>query len=488
MPTPKPVDPDFLKAHNERMKNRPPEPEQEAVEVVDEPIEEGPKIRQQKETKPTTSPEIQLADSIRSLLNDSITSTPSLILLGLINDGKFSKGQIHKAFISEVRKRLRTEDVSTNTEAIIELLNKLKEPKLEYKDRLQLMLDYYKNDTKPKWNVYSGNELHKATKPPVLIETDIKDNDGELIRTPVLYKGRICILSSQGGAGKSTLATQLCLAGAYGNETQHEFTKTAGMKVAKAKTLILSYEDEAWQFHEKLQNMLKSDMFTRYNDSLPPNKQPCDVLDNFQLLEVESGALWEINERGYDQSTNQAQETWDYFWQQVDEFNADLVIVDPLFSAYQADTNSVTPTRRFIAAMQEEARNKKCGVILISHATKGFRAGKDATGGIAGSAAISDSVRSAVIMEPVYKEGTKGNKREDEEPDYKRIYSYKSNYGKGFDYMLEKQYIDKENNEWAGFKFYKPKKIQSDTDAFGTKEDVKKSMKYDGNGNLAEGK
>ena len=131
-------------------------------------------------------------------------------------------------------------------------------------------------------------------------------------------------------------------------------------------------------------------------------------------------------------------------------------------------------TRQFVSAINTEAKENNCGVILISHSTKSARAGKDKTGSFAGSAAWSDSVRSAIVIEPYFKD----DKRKFELEDVKIVSSYKNNYGKGFAYHIQKDYLDVEEQDWCGFKTY----VEPETESKAETTQQEKARKEFGNG------
>ena len=311
-----------LDAHNARMKARPIEENEPVVDVTtgEKTVTDKGETKQDNRTK-----ESVFMDDIRDLLANKEGTANDLVRS--IKGGIYDSLKVRNAIKDQLRLRIGTIKRNAKTEeSTLELLEKLSDANPE--EHARILGEFYVETKKFKSKTYNAKDIRKVEKPPTLIKSNV-EIDKKQIETPVLFQGRTCIFSGAGGDGKSTFALQLCIAGALGMETQHDFTQTAGMKVAKLKTLIMSYEDEEFQFKDKLTNLIQRPEFNKLTDSLPPNSEPWDAMQNIQIEIVEKGAIWEINERGYDLSTNQAQEDWDDFWERVNTFNADLVIIDP---------------------------------------------------------------------------------------------------------------------------------------------------------------
>ena len=99
-----------------------------------------------------------------------------------------------------------------------------------------------------------------------------------------------------------------------------------------------------------------------------------------------------------------------------------LIVIDPVLSAFVGNSNEAAPVREFLSALAVAADEHQCAVLLVAHSTKAAR-GKDADpfdpGKVGGSAAWTDGVRSALILDWDDARG----------PGERRLAVAKSNYG-----------------------------------------------------------
>lgn len=96
---------------------------------------------------------------------------------------------------------------------------------------------------------------------------------------------------------------------------------------------------------------------------------------------------------------------WDDLWREVERIGARLVVIDPVLSAFVGNSNEAAPVREFLSALSVAATERDCAVLLVAHSTKAARNNRNQEpdpfdpGHVGGSAAWTDGVRSALILD-----------------------------------------------------------------------------------------
>ena len=241
-----------------------------------------------------------------------------------------------------------------------------------------------------------------------------RDADGQHADA-VLSVGEVALLSGEGGLGKSYVTLALAVAGALAADLKQGYGAACGLRVMPGPVALVSYEDSPARIYGRLGRMGQTAAAEGIHAL--PNPPP--------LWTADSGA------------SRQA-DWWSDLWQYVCGIGARLVIVDPASAALaDADVSQTGPVRKFLRALMHEARQAKCGVLVVSHNTKAarnaLRRGDDPGAGVvAGSAAWYDGARGVLSLEEA-----------PNNPDARILECVKANYGrKGWGALLNERVTD----------------------------------------------
>ena len=193
---------------------------------------------------------------------------------------------------------------------------------------------------------------------------------------PVLSRGEVCILSGEGGLGKSFLSLGLALKAARGGG------EYCGLKVADGPACMFAYEDSGARLSHRAESM----------------EAPEQVPERIALLDSPPPLfVADSRNRGIAKPSH----AWGAIWQQVRELKPALVVIDPVSAALEgASVTEGGPVRAFIQALQSEAAAARCGALLVAHPNKTGRKALEANSGdaIAGSATWWDAARSVLAL------------------------------------------------------------------------------------------
>ena len=170
-----------------------------------------------------------------------------------------------------------------------------------------------------------------------------------------LPRGRVALLTGEGGRGKSLLALQLAAAVAAGDPVW--LSGGPNLAISNTKTAVIAtWEDEADEISRRLSPVFRS-----------------SVGDRLHVADFAgSGPLWEPDAKGSRHiSTLGALSdagVWLRAW--CERHEAGLLIVDPLAAAYACNENDRGLVRAFMASWDAWARDTGCTVLLIAHPPK----------------------------------------------------------------------------------------------------------------------
>ena len=216
-------------------------------------------------------------------------------------------------------------------------------------------------------------------------------------RGALLSEGQICLLSAEGGIGKSALAVSIAVAVAMAdgiNDTQQ--LRGRVFDGYGAHVLYATYEDPK----PVLARMAKT-LIAIWDPNNP--SQHSEVLDKISLLDIAGWPLFgpEAERGGSYNARPGPLPGWTALWAEAADAGAKLIILDPALAAYVGEANAPAPVREFLSAVAREAGRIGAGVILLAHSTKSAR-GKTADpfdpGLVAGSGAWADGVRGVMTM------------------------------------------------------------------------------------------
>lgn len=264
----------------------------------------------------------------------------------------------------------------------------------------------------------------------------------------VVPYGEVCVLTGAGGAGKTTLALQWALAKALGTANGIEegdgWHGSGGVTIHPGRTLFATYEDPPNIFGRKVSNAL----------NLPSLKGLAraggfDAVDGaLHVQEMTLLPIFGVPEGAHRSTRPQRLEAWNALWHRVRQVKADLLVIDPVSSAYVADQNASEGVRLFVDSLRVQARREGVTVLLLAHNTKAAQQDnrQDTAGRIAGSAVWEQGTRGCWELRVPSRWG-KARGKPHEEPEGARAYRrrhrvltcFKANRGPRYTRVLELQ-------------------------------------------------
>ena len=218
----------------------------------------------------------------------------------------------------------------------------------------------------------------------------------------LLAEGAVCVLSGAGGAAKSTLAGTLALDVAYGGELADDSdsglaTGFSGLfDVRYGGVLVASYEDPAGLVAWRLRRLAEL------------RGAPAGVLGRIHVAHMAGLPLYGPPEsNGLYTARPERLRDWYRLWERADRLKPSLVIIDPALDAFVGEGNNLASVREFMSALGAEARERKCGVLLVAHSNKASRGTKGTKnaqpdhfdpGQVGGSSAWTDAARGVLIL------------------------------------------------------------------------------------------
>ncbi|WP_245269870.1 AAA family ATPase [Nitrobacter hamburgensis] len=216
--------------------------------------------------------------------------------------------------------------------------------------------------------------------------------------TGLIPHRQVTLLSGDGGVGKSLLGLQIGAASALAIET-------LGLQPRPGRVLYLGAEDEAEEFHRRL------------DDIAAAHSAEIADLTDLRILPLadQDALLSEPDPKGNMKATP--------LWGRVDRFvkswEPGLVVLDTAADLFGGDEVKRSQVRHFVAMLRKMAIERDCAVLLLAHPSI---AGMASGSGYSGSTAWNNSVRSRLYL-------TSG------EGDVRILKTVKSNYGKIGDEM-----------------------------------------------------
>lgn len=218
----------------------------------------------------------------------------------------------------------------------------------------------------------------------------------------VLSLGTVGVLSGAGGMGKSALTASLALSLAARGDGE-DGPLVGGMfdaPIGGGPVLLATYEDAPgvtrWRIEAAAKQLDVDD----------------DSSSSVFLMDMAGAPLYgpragegEDGERpGLYNARPEPLPGWDDLWREVERIKPRLVVIDPVLSAFVADGNRAEPVREFLSALSVAATEADCAVLLVAHSTKEARKQGQQDdpfnpGKVGGSAAWTDGVRSALILD-----------------------------------------------------------------------------------------
>ena len=219
----------------------------------------------------------------------------------------------------------------------------------------------------------------------------------------VVLRKTVSLFSGRGGTGKTLLMQQLMTAAATGN-------RWLDREVPRCRTFAIfaeDPEDEIWR---------RQDDISRFYNVEHGDLEDMDMMS---LDEIDSPALYRTTKA---EANGAPTPLWFQIVNHIQDFGAQLVILDNAAALFEANENYKEHVRPFIGMLIKLARDINGAVILLQHPGKD---GEADGSGLSGSRMWRNSVRSQMVL------GYPKEANDDEEPTDERILKFaKANYGK----------------------------------------------------------
>lgn len=246
-----------------------------------------------------------------------------------------------------------------------------------------------------------------APKPPLLPILDPTTLQGIPVPTrkwwaeDLVPAGTVTELSGDGGAGKSLLALQACVAAATGGVW-------LGMRIERGRALFLTAEDEPDEVHRRLWDILRAEQIEFAAMGLLRIAPLAGQDATLAAANARTGAL-----------------TPTALWAALRAYMADwqpsLLVLDTRADLFGGNEVDRVQVRQFVTMLRNLAMEHGATIIMLAHPSV---AGMNTGSGLSGSTAWNNSVRSRLYMRrAVESDGT------EQDPDLRILTNKKANYG-----------------------------------------------------------
>lgn len=222
-------------------------------------------------------------------------------------------------------------------------------------------------------------------------------NQGGVLLSP----NQICLLSAEGGVGKSALTAHIALATAMvseeGDDQSLHHLQGGIFDGAGGAVLMATYEDPPPVTRWRMEML--ADSLDERNGGL----QAKEALERVYVLNMSGWTVYGPPERGGYAARPAPMAGWNVLWDAAELVKPKLIILDPVLKAYAGEPNTVSPVREFLGDLAGTAleRSPGSGIILVAHSTKAVRSGRADPfdpGQVAGSGAWADECRGVMTM------------------------------------------------------------------------------------------
>ena len=211
-----------------------------------------------------------------------------------------------------------------------------------------------------------------------------------------LSEGTACLLSGEGGIGKSALLLHLALKLAAAESGQWT-DAGAGLEGLAGPALFAAYEDAPGVLSWKLRKLARE-----LDAQAGGSESHKAALARVHVLDL---AGWPMFGPPAGMAGNQRPGPlagWRHLWTAATAIRPRIVIIDPALAAFVGEANAQAPVREFLSALAVEAGALNAGVMVAAHSTKAARAkppDRFDAGKVGGAAAWTDGCRGALILD-----------------------------------------------------------------------------------------
>ena len=215
-------------------------------------------------------------------------------------------------------------------------------------------------------------ELQKAVEAarPIRVASwgNEKPKDRDWLVEDWLPSGRVTMLTGEGGAGKSRLALQLAVGLAAGGDRRAWLEAPPQvLRLGKSvpadgvPVVFASWEDEPNEFYRRL---------FQISGSAAPWVTP-DRVSNLKIASMMGeGPVWAPTPGSHISASAELTVTGRRLRRLCEQFDAMLLILDPLAAAYASHENTRGLVRAFVSDWDDWGQANDCAVLLLAHPPK----------------------------------------------------------------------------------------------------------------------
>lgn len=258
---------------------------------------------------------------------------------------------------------------------------------------------------------------------------DIPEINREWLIPNWLPANTVTLFTGDGGMGKSWLTLQAAcqIACGYKNaflNPDFDLPSDADDSIEPKHIVFATYEDEPEEIRRRLYALAHG--MEWITTSMKTIKQHLHIVDMRGI-----GSVWGPGIGSHIQNTGDLLYAGEALRNICEEYNARLLVMDPLSGAFGGNENDRTAVYDFISSFRKWGDTAKCAILAIGHLPKG-RESREA--GFSGSTAWEASVRSMWML----------SKKGKEDEAYYALSHTKSNYAK----IQPDVFLGKQKNGW----------------------------------------
>ena len=250
---------------------------------------------------------------------------------------------------------------------------------------------------------------------PTAAEEEFRVTQGSTEIAPTLFRihgrggsalsiGSVAMLSGEGGAGKSTLVREIALSvlnHGYGGNGMGDPPTDPLVVCRGGPVLWLNYEEDPGLLNHRILERAKD------------RRMPEAVIERLFIRNMagDEHVQWPLfgpadqeGRSGFYNATPERLAGWDMLLETLERIRRregtypELIVLDPVLSAYTGDSNNVSPVRAVTGALTGLAKSRDCGILVLAHATKEGNLGPFDRRQVGGSGAWTDAVRCAMTL------------------------------------------------------------------------------------------
>lgn len=265
----------------------------------------------------------------------------------------------------------------------------------------------------------------------------------------VLARGRVAVLSGEGGVGKGALTADIAVACASAADGERAGACGGLFVVAGGSVVLAGWEESVELMGDRLRSVCRlrgedEEACLARIHRAGMEGAPVFGPPNFEETSGGEDGPGSPKRMGHYNARPEPLPDWVLLWDLVARVKPALVVIDPIGAAYAGDPSNAASIRELVSALHLEAVRYDCAVLLVAHSTKSARDGggskKGAStppapnlkdeGATVGSGVWTDAARGVIRL--VYAHCTEDEANGTNDQPLRRIVVLKSNLGPSY--------------------------------------------------------